>query len=114
MLPVDATRAGLWREMEGLEDVATLADPAHALYRALGAGRPRVPLWMFHPRVLLTGVAALCRGRRPRFTRGDDGLQLGIDAIVAADGEIVLLHWASSASDRLAPAELVRKVEALA
>ena len=114
MLPIDATRASLWREMEGLEDVVTLADPARSLSRALGAGRPRVPLWMFRPRDLLAGLAALRGGRRPRITSGDDGLQLGVDAVVAADGEVVVLHRARSASDRLPPAELVRRVEALA
>jgi hypothetical protein len=114
VLPIDATRATLWREMEGLEDVTTLADPEHSLYRALGAGRPRLPLWMFRPREVLAGLVALREGRRPRFAKGDDGLQLGVDAIVAADGEVVVLHRARSASDRLAPAELVRRIESLA
>ena len=114
MLPIDATRLAVWREMEQLEDVTALADPSRSLYGALGASRPRIPLWVLQPRTLLAGLAALGRGSRPTLAKGDDPLQLGIDAIVARDGEIVVLHRATSASDRLAPAELVRRIEALA
>lgn len=114
VLPIDARRAGLWREMEGLEDVIALADPAHELYRALGAARPRIPLWVLRPSTLLAEVSAVRHGNRPGYSKRDDGLQLGLDAIIARDGEIVVLHRASSPSDRLAPAELVRRIEALA
>lgn len=113
MLPIDARRAGLWREMEGYEDITTLADPERTLYRALGAARPRVPLWTLRPATLVAGVRALRRGVRPTHVKGDDALQLGLDAITDRGGEIVRLHRASSASDRLAPLELVREIAAL-
>lgn len=114
MLPIDARRVAIWREMEQLEDVIALADPTRSLYRALDAARPRVPLWVLQPRTLLAGFAALRRGRRPTLAKGDDALQLGIDAVVSAEGEIVVLHRAASASDRLAPGELTRRIAALA
>ena len=113
MLPIDQTRARLWREMERIDDVTVLADPTRSLAQSLSAKRPTVPLWALKPGVLVAGVRALVGGVKPTYTKGDDTLALGVDVIVDKRGEIAFLHRAKDAADRAEPADLVRRVQEL-
>jgi hypothetical protein len=108
-------RAAGWSRELGLEGGRTvvLADPGQELYAALGAGRP-LPLWALRPRVAAAGVRALLARERVGWTRGDDGRLLGADVVVDADGRVVLLHVATDATDRVAPAQLVAALEGAA
>ena len=111
--PQTSDRAAGWRDELGLQRALVIADPELTLYRALGAGRPS-PLWVLRPRVALAGLKALWHREGVGYTRGDDTLQLGADVVVDGDGSIALLHLAKDAADRVAPAQLLAAVRALA
>ena len=85
-------------------DHDVLADPRAEVYEALGTKRTSpVPLVA---RSLAGGLRSLREGMLPRATRADM-LRLGADVAVGPDGEIALLHVATSADDRLPPEELI-------
>jgi hypothetical protein len=85
-------------------EVDVLSDPRAEVYKALGTRRQSpVPLVA---KSLAGGLRSLREGMLPRATRADM-LRLGADAAVDGNGEILLLHLAESADDRLPPEELI-------
>jgi hypothetical protein len=81
-----------------------LADPEAEVFKALGTKRQSPgPLVA---KSMVGGLKSLSQGMVPRATKADM-LRLGADAAVDADGEIVLLHIATSADDRMATEELL-------
>lgn len=85
-------------------DHDVLADPRAEVYEAVGAGRASPATLV--ARSIGGGLRALREGMLPRATRADM-LRLGADVAVDADGEIALLHLATSADDRLPPERLI-------
>jgi hypothetical protein len=81
-----------------------VADRKGEVYRALGTKRSD-PVRLVGGS-LVAGLKSARRGLLPKATRADM-LRLGADAAVDADGEIVLLHIASSPDDRLPVEELL-------
>jgi hypothetical protein len=80
------------------------ADPRRQVYDALGTTRmSRLELVTSQ---IVPGVKALAKGEVAKATRADMQ-RLGADAAVRADGEIALMHVATSPDDRLDPAELI-------
>jgi hypothetical protein len=81
-----------------------LADPRRQVYDPLGTTRMS-KLALLTTQVV-PGAKALAKGELPQATRSDMQ-RLGADVAVRADGEIALLHRATSPDDRLDPAELI-------
>lgn len=81
-----------------------LADPRRAVYDPLGT--TRMSKLALVTTQIVPGAKALAKGEIPQATRSDMQ-RLGADVAVGADGEIALLHRATSPDDRLDPAELI-------
>jgi hypothetical protein len=81
-----------------------LADPRRQVYDPLGTTRMS-KLALLTTQVV-PGAKALAKGELPQATRSDMQ-RLGADVAVRADGEIALLHRATSPDDRLDPAALI-------
>ena len=88
-------------------ELDVLADPGASVFKALGTERAS-PVGLV-TKGLTGAVRSLREGMVPRATKADM-LRLGADAAVDASGEIVLLHLAADADDRLAPERLVAAV----
>jgi hypothetical protein len=86
------------------EALHVLADPRRKVYDPLGT--TRISLLDLSLSSALAGARALAAGELPKATRADMQ-RLGADAAVRADGEIALLHRATSPDDRLDPADLI-------
>jgi hypothetical protein len=86
------------------EALHVLADPSREVYDPLGT--TRIGWLSLGLSSVGSGVKALAAGELPKATRADMQ-RLGADAAVTADGEIALLHRATSPDDRLDPAELI-------
>jgi hypothetical protein len=86
------------------EALHVLADPKRQVYDPLGT--TRISLIALSLASAVAGAKALAAGELPKATRADMQ-RLGADAAVLADGEIALLHPATSPDDRLDPAELI-------
>lgn len=85
-------------------ELDVLADPKAEVFKALGTKRASpVPLVT---KSLVGGLKSLREGMLPQATKADM-LRLGADVAIDADGEIVLLHIAESADDRLPPEQLL-------
>lgn len=85
-------------------ELDVMADPRASVFTALGTKRASpIPLVT---RSVIGGLKSLREGMLPHATKADM-LRLGADAAVDAEGEIVLLHVASSADDRLPPEDLI-------
>lgn len=85
-------------------ELDVLADPEATVFEALGTERAS-PVGLIY-KGLRGGIASLRQGIVPKATKADM-LRLGADAAVDAKGEIVLLHRAADADDRLAPEDLI-------
>ena len=94
----------LLRGHEMPDALHVLADPRRQVYDGLGTTRMSKLALMTSQ--LVPGAKALAKGEIPQATRSDMQ-RLGADAAVRADGEIALLHLATSPDDRLDPAELI-------
>ena len=84
-------------------ELDVLADPRAEVFKALGTQR-QSPVKLVTTQAL-PALKSLREGMLPRATKADM-LRLGADAAVDAEGEIVLLHVATSADDRLPPEQL--------
>jgi hypothetical protein len=99
-----------WRRTADLPaEALVVADPEAMLYRELGTERLD-PL-----RLIVKGFAGALRSAREgiwaRPTK-TDMLRLGADVAVDSDGNITLLHLASSADDRLPTGRLLESLSA--
>ena len=101
----DPKLVGAWvREAEPPDDVLVGADPDAVLYEELGTTRQGwAPLMA---KSLVGGLKSAKEGIMPHATRADMQ-RLGADVAIRADGEIALLHLASSPDDRVEPEELI-------
>jgi hypothetical protein len=92
------------RSSEIPDALYVLADPRRRVYDPLGT--TRISWLSLGLSSVGSGVKALAAGELPKATRADMQ-RLGADAVVRADGEIALLHRATSPDDRLDPAGLI-------
>ena len=83
---------------------AVVADERALVYEALGTTR-QDPVRLVAKSVV-GGMKSLAKGMVPKATRADM-LRLGADVAVGADGEILLLHRATSPDDRLPVEQLL-------
>lgn len=95
-----------WQSSAGLplDDVYVVADPEAELYHALGTDR------LDPVRMLIKGFRGAIRSAREGLWAKPsraDMLRLGADVAVDADGNVALLHRATSPDDRLATARLL-------
>jgi hypothetical protein len=97
-------RPDVIRGSEIPEALHVLADPRRQVYDPLGT--TRIAWLSLGLSSVEAGVRALAAGELPKATRADMQ-RLGADAAVRADGEIALLHRATSPDDRLDPADLI-------
>lgn len=81
-----------------------LADRRAEVFEAIGTERASAVGLI--TRSLGGAVRSLREGMLPHATKADM-LRLGADAAVDAQGEVVLLHLAKSADDRLPPERLI-------
>jgi hypothetical protein len=101
-------RADVVRGSEIPDALHVLADPKRRVYDPLGTTRSS---WLsLGLSSVEAGIRAVAAGELPKATRADMQ-RLGADAAVRADGEVALLHRATSPDDRLDPAELVAALE---
>ncbi len=112
VVPADLERARAWQRLEGAHDVTVLADPGRRLAGAVRTNRRNLG-WLLHRRTLLDGLRELRHGRLPTYRAGDDPAALGADLVLDAAGRVVMVHRATSAGDRRAPAELLRVLDGL-
>lgn len=85
-------------------ELDVLADPRAGVFKAIGTERAS-PVGLI-TKGMAGAVKSLRQGLVPHATKADM-LRLGADAAVDAEGEIVLLHLAKDADDRLPPERLV-------
>ena len=85
-------------------DLRVVADPAATVYEAIGTRR-QDPVRLIAGSIV-GGLKSARQGLLPKATRADM-LRLGADVAVRPDGEIALLHLASSPDDRLPIDELI-------
>jgi hypothetical protein len=98
-----------WRAGVDLpDDVRVVADPEAQLYRDLGTER-QDPITL----VLRSLKGALNSAREGIFAKPTraDMLRLGADVAVDADGDMVLLHRATGADDRLPTSDLLAALD---
>ncbi|MEA2124238.1 MAG: hypothetical protein QOI80_1020 [Solirubrobacteraceae bacterium] len=81
-----------------------LADPRRQVYKPLGTTRMSAVGLVTSQ--IGPGLKALAKGEVAKATRADMQ-RLGADVAVRADGEIALLHVATSPDDRADPADLI-------
>ena len=89
-------------------DYRVVADPDAEVYEALGTVRQNPVSLM--TKAIGGGIRSAREGIIAKPTRADM-LRLGADAAVDAEGNIILLHVAGSADDRLPIADLVDAID---
>jgi hypothetical protein len=86
-------------------EVASIADPKHALYTAFGLGRGTL-LQVLGPRVWLAGLRAVGRGNGVGRVKGDPLLMSG--AFLVRAGFVVWGHHSAHSGDIVDPATVPR------
>lgn len=92
--------------------VSVYGDPDRAVYHAMGFGRASAARVMLDPRVWVSYLSLLARGRRPKRPE-QDVLQLGGDVIVDSSGRIAWMYSSEGPEDRPAVDELLGQVDSL-
>lgn len=110
VMPIPAARAEAWRRRHGARDVLVAGDADRDLYRALGVGRGSARALLLDPASWRDGIREAARLRPAWKARGDDGFQLGADVLLGPDGDVRLLHRATSAADRVPVEELLARL----
>ena len=84
------------------------ADPEMNAYRAFGLGRAGW-LRLFHPRVILTYLELIIRGRRPQMAQ-EDVHQLGGDFVMDREGRVIYEYRSHDPADRPRVSDLIEVV----
>jgi hypothetical protein len=101
-----------YQHRQGLDHLLVLSDPDRRAYETFGLGRGSVLRVWLDPRVWMRYLQLVLRGRRPELAH-DDTLQLGGDALIAADGRITWIYRSRGPEDRPTLAHIRREVTQL-
>jgi hypothetical protein len=106
-----AALPALERDLRGAFPVLT--DPTRTAHRAFGLGRATMRRVVGHPRVWLSFLRAVARGRRPRRSQGEDVLQLGGDVLLDRDLRVRWIHQNRGPEDHPRVETLAAAIDAL-
>jgi hypothetical protein len=87
-----------------------LSDEQRRSYTALGARRPRLPLFALSPKVLIPLTRHLAKGR-PLVRRGGDLMQMGADIIVDPAGRVAWANLSASPGDRPSVETIIEQMD---